>query len=173
MKATAIPGGQPGCPGGGSLSNPSPVARSLATQAAAQELSARVASQGAAICRQYGPRLGWSELLRLLEDRTCTPYPCEVRFEAGPLLPGEFAHAVPKGLAPEEGFRIYLHPLYAANLSQAVYLVLHQLVLVNHGEAAGAEAAELFGALALGITQAEYYQVLCELSGRIGGDELI
>ena len=134
---------------------------------------ALVADQGRTVCQKYGPRIGWRELLSLLEDRACVHFPCEVKFDAGSLLPGEFAHSVAKGPRPEDGYTICLHPLFTSQLSSAVYLVLHQLVLVNHGRHATPEDAEVFGSLALGLSRDEYFSALCELSGQLGGDELI
>jgi hypothetical protein len=112
-------------------------------------------------------------LINLLQDRACVFFPCELRFDASPLLPGEFAHALAKGATPEEGFTIYLHPLFEQQREQVPYLVLHQLVLVNHGETATADDAEVFGSLASGLSKDEYYRVLCELSDQVGGDDLV
>jgi hypothetical protein len=152
---------------------PQVMARQLKSQEVGQELDTRIAAQAELIRQRYGPRLDWPQLLLLLEDRACVRFPCEIRFDAEPLLPGEFAHVVPRGPVEEDGFTIYLHPFYALQLEQAVYLVLHQLVRVNYGAGAGPDDAETFGALALGVAKAEYYRALCELSGQLGGDELI
>jgi len=149
------------------------MASQLKADPASRDLSAQVAAQADAIRQKYGPRLAWSSIPELLADRGCIHYPCEVRFDAEPLLPGEFAHTVPHGVSPEEGFTIYLHPLYADQLSQAVYLVLHQLVLVNYGQSASADDAEIFGSRALGLSKLDYYQALCDLSARLGGDDLL
>jgi len=134
-----------------------------------QALSAQVAAEGTEVWTKYGPNIGWPELLKLLQDRSCVRFPCDLRFDAGPLLPGEFAHAIARGKKPEEGYIIYIHPLYECQLQRVPYLVLHQLVLVNHGERATADDAETFGSCALGLSKAEYYTSLCELSGQIGG----
>lgn len=149
------------------------MARRLESEEVRQALSAQVATQGAEIHRRYGPEIGWDELMRLLEDRSCVRYPCEIRFDAAPLLPGEFAHPVPKGNDPAEGYIIYVHPAYCNQLGRVAYLVLHQLVWVNFGASAGADDAEAFGALALGLAKEEYYSALCELAGQLGGDELV
>ena len=138
-----------------------------------QALSAQIAEEGAHLQARYGPSIGWQQLRALLQDRDCVRFPCDLLFDAVPLLPGEFAHALAKGLKPEEGYVIYLHPLFEHQLEQVPYLVLHQVVLVNHGDMASADDAETFGALALGLSRDEYFQVLCELSGQIGGDDLL
>src|SRR5512136_2703535 len=76
---------------------------------------AEVAATGALIQAKYGPRIGWDELRLLLRDQEIVRYPCEVRFNSDLLLPGEFAHAFPVGLKPEEGYVIYVHPVYCAD----------------------------------------------------------
>ena len=53
------------------------------------------------------------------------------------------------------------------------YLVLYQLVLVNYGPVATADEPETYGSTALGLTRDQFYSALCELSGQIGGDELL
>jgi hypothetical protein len=136
-------------------------------------LSAEIMAKATVIRQKYGPEIGWNQLQKLLEDRDCAPFPCEIRFDSEPLLPGEFAHPVPKGPSREQGFIIYIHPFYAKELGRVPYLVLHQLVLINYGESATADDAETFGSLALGLSKEDYYRALCELSGQIGGDDLI
>ena len=136
-------------------------------------LGAHVAAQAAQIRHKYGPQLGWDQLELLLADRDFVLYPCEIRFDSEPLLPGEFAHPLPKGQTPSDGYIIYVHPLYSSQLSLVPYLVLHQLALINHGESATLDDAETFGSLALGLSKEDYYQALCKLSAQIAGDELI
>jgi len=133
----------------------------------------QVAATGAEIRQQYGPQIGWQELLQLLADRRYVRFPCDIQFDDGPLLPGEFAHPVPKGERPEAGYSICVHPRFAAQLSVVPYLVLHQLVLINFGPGATADDAETFGSLALGLSKDAYYQALCELAAQISGDELV
>ncbi|MBI4028564.1 MAG: hypothetical protein HY360_26490 [Verrucomicrobia bacterium] len=135
----------------------------LTVDDARQSLNAHVAAKGAEIHAQYGPVIGWDQLLRILEDRELVRYPCEIVFDAGPLREGEFAHPTPKGDRPETGFTIHVHPRFAAQRQRVPYLVLYQLVVVNYGEFASSDDAETFGAMALGISKDEYYHALCEL----------
>jgi hypothetical protein len=121
------------------------------------------------IFAKYGPRIGWKELQLILRDRECVRYPCEIAFDAAPLLDGEFAHPVPKSERPEDGFTMFVHPLFMTQLERVPHLVLYQIVLVNYGEFASPEDAEIFGASALGISKDEYYETLCELADEFGG----
>ena len=145
------------------------MATHLTADDARQSLTAHVAAKGAEIREKYGPRIGWNELLRILEDRACVRYPCEIVFDAGPLNPGEFAHSVAKGERPEDGFTMYVHPVFMTDLSRVPQLVFYQLVQVNYGDFASPEDAETFGAGALGLSRDDYYRVLCEMADRIGG----
>jgi hypothetical protein len=141
--------------------------KKLTIDDARQFLNAHLAFKGVELREKYRPHLGWEALLRVLEDRTCVRYPCEIRFDAGSLLAGEFAHPVAKGEVPEDGFTICVHPVFQNQLDSVPWLVLYQLVLVNYGEFASAEDAETFGSTALGISKDEYYEALCELADQV------
>jgi hypothetical protein len=138
------------------------VSKQLTADDARQSLSAHVAARGAEIFAKYGPRIGWNELRRLLEDRACVRYPCTVTFDAAPLQPGECAWPKPNSDRPEDGFVICIHPLFMTQLEGAAHLALYQLVVVNYGEFASSSDAEIFGAAALGISREQYYEGLCE-----------
>lgn len=141
----------------------------LTADDARQSLNVHVAAKGAEIRAKHGPHLGWRELQQILADRACVRYPCEVVFDAGPLLPGECAYPVARGPRPEYGFTMHFHPLCVTQLPQAVYLVLYQLAVVNYGEFASSDDAEAFGAAVLGLAKDEYYDALCELADQISG----
>src|SRR5262245_14328844 len=111
---------------------------------AQQSLAAHVAIKGAELHQKYGPKIGWNELLRILQDRAFCRYPCEIVFDASALLPGELAHPLAKGAAPEAGFIMHVHPLLMTQLQRVVGVVLYQLVVVNYGEFASAHDAEAF-----------------------------
>lgn len=143
------------------------MARQLTADDARQSLTAHVAVKGTEINELFGPTIGWEELQRILLDRTCVRYPCEIRFGSEPLLEGEVAHPVAKGERPEDGFTIVVHPAFASDLAEATDLVLYQLVLVNYGEFASAEDAETFGAAVLGLSKDDYYQRVCALADRL------
>ncbi len=139
----------------------------LTAEDARQSLSAHIAARAAGIRGKYGPDIGWPELLRILEDRACVRYPCEIVFDPVPLLPGEFAHPVPKGGRPEDGYTLHVHPRFLGRLDTVPFLVLYQLVLVNYGPFASADDAEAFGAGVLGLSRNDYYQALCEMADEI------
>jgi hypothetical protein len=106
-------------------------------------------------------------LQQILGDRAFVRYPCEILFDAAPLLPGEFAYPAPRSENPEDGFDIFVHPYFMLEPDRVPLLVLYQLVLVNYGEFATADDAETFGASALGRSKDEYYEALCGIADEI------
>jgi len=144
------------------------MATQLTATDAKQSLNAHVAAKGAEIFDKYGPAIGWPQLQAILQDRTCVRYPCELVFDSAHLNPGEFAFPEPKGDMPEEGFTLYVHPVYMTQLPQVPLLALYQLVTVNYGEFASAEDAETFASHALGLPREDYYQAVCDLADQLG-----
>jgi hypothetical protein len=145
------------------------MAQTLTADDVRQSLNGHVAGKGEEIQAKYGPQIGWTQLQQILLDRACVRYPCQVAFDAGPLLEGEVACASPKGDKPEDGFTICVHPFFSTQPERVPYLVLYQLVLVNYGEFASSADAETFGAAALGIPVEEYYQAVCGLADEVNG----
>lgn len=144
------------------------MAKQLTADDARQSLSSHVATKGGEILAQYGPHIGWKELQLILQDRALVRYPCEIVFDSTGLQSDEIAHPVPKGDKPEDGFAIHIQPIFMTQLQRVPWLVLYQLVLVNYGEFASSNDAEIFGAAALGIAQEDYYQALCEMADQLG-----
>ena len=124
------------------------MAKQLTADDARQSLTAHVESKGTEIFVKYGPRLDWAALQRLLADRVYVRYPCEIVFDHSQLLPGEFAQPVQKGEAPEDGFTMFMHPIFMTQLDVVPALVLCQLTALNYGVFASSDDAETFGAAA-------------------------
>ena len=141
----------------------------LTAEGAQQSLTGHVEAKGLEIFLKYGPQIGWGELQRLLNDRAYVRYPCEIAFDAAPLNPGEFSYPMPKGPVPEDGFTLFVHPVFMLQLERVPALVLYQLVAVNYGEFASSHDAETFGAAALGLTRDEYYTMLCAAADLLAG----
>ena len=141
--------------------------KQLTAEDARQSLRDHVAAKGEEVRAKFGPRLGWAELNRLLEDRKFVRYPCAIAFDALPLQTDEFAYPEPLGPRPDVGFRICVHPRFEADLDAVPALVLYQLVAVNYGDFATPEDAETFGAAALGVSREEYYQRLCQFADQV------
>jgi hypothetical protein len=134
---------------------------------ARESLSEHVAARGAEIRAKYGPEIGWSQLQAMLADRGCVRYPCELAFDAGPLLPDECAFPVPLGGRPEDGFRLCVHPYFSVDPSRVPLLALYQIVAINYGAFASPDDAEAFGSAVLGMPREEYYEALCSMADEI------
>ena len=61
---------------------PDPVPTQLTADDARQSLTAHVAARGVELYQKFGPNIGWTELLRVLEDRAFCRYSCEIVFDA-------------------------------------------------------------------------------------------
>ena len=143
------------------------MATQLTAEDARESLHSHVAARGAEINAKYGPHIGWKELQLLLADRACVRYPCRIEFNSALLQPGEFAHPMPLGERPEDGFTMYVHPIFMTDLARVPLLVLYQLVAVNYGPFASSEDAEVFGANASGMSKDDYYAALCEAADEL------
>jgi hypothetical protein len=132
-----------------------------------QSLNVHAAAKGAEVRQKYGPDIGWEKLLQILGDRSCVRYPCEIVFNAAPLKPEEFAVPLPKGVRPEDGFTLFVHPRFETERERLPCLVFYQLVAVNYGAFASSDDAVTFGAAALGLAEDDYYRIVCELADRI------
>lgn len=141
----------------------------LTADDARQSLSEHVAAKGAEVFEKYGPRIGWNQLLRILQDRACVRYPCTIAFDAISLQKGECAYPQPNGDQPEEGFVIHIHPLFMTQMDRVAHLALYQLVVVNYGQFASSDDAEVFGAAALGVPRQHYYEGLCAMADLLQG----
>jgi hypothetical protein len=140
----------------------------LTSEDARQSLNSHVGAKGAEIFEKYGPHIGWKQLQQIINDRAYVRYPCELKFDASQLQPGEFGHPVAMGAQPEDGFTMCVHPMFMTQLDRVPWLVLYQLVVVNYGGFASSDDAEIFGANALGLSREEYYQGLCILADQMG-----
>lgn len=139
------------------------------TADARQSLNDHVAGKGREIHAKYGPRIGWNEIQRIVEDPEVVRYPCSISFSTDGLRAGEFAYPHSLGEMPEDGFVIRVHPLYVTCLSMVPHLVLYQLVAVNYGDFASTDDAETFGAAAVGMDKETYYQTICQLADQLQG----
>src|SRR4051812_36285724 len=115
----------------------------LTVEDARQSLTAHAGDKGAQVHEKYGPEIGWHELQLLLEDRTCVRYPCTIVFDTAGLQDGEIAHPEPISESPEDGFKMYVHPVLMTRLQEVPAVVLYQLVLVNYGEFASPDDGEV------------------------------
>ncbi|MHC4090656.1 MAG: hypothetical protein ACYSVY_10345 [Planctomycetota bacterium] len=118
---------------------------------------------------KYGPHVGVAALERILADRSVVRYPCRIVFDTADLRPGEMAFVRPRGEVATDGFDVVVHPRFAADEDSLPAIVLYQLVMVNYGEIATENEAELFGATILGIAQDAYYERLCQIADSLAG----
>lgn len=115
----------------------------------------------------YGFYIDTEAILKMLDDRRIVRFPTGIRFDAEPLQPGEFAIAQPLGNKPADGYCIFIHPFFEDQKEIWPLLIAYHLVVINYGEMATSDDAEIFGATLLGLDVEAYYQALCELADSI------
>lgn len=106
--------------------------------------------------------------LLLLQDRAFVRHPCALGYSATALEPGEIAWVEPRGEVPAAGFDLWVHPRFEGRDHATILVAAYQLVVVNYGDIATPELAELFGATLLGLEPDEYYRQLCALADENG-----
>ncbi len=116
---------------------------------------------------RYGGRIDYATIRRMLSDELVVRYPVELRFDAEPLEPGEFAYVEQLGTHPAQGFVLYVHPRFRNREELLPLLIAYHLVRVNYGLVATHEEAELFGSTLLGLDREAYYRRLCEAADEI------
>lgn len=126
-----------------------------------------VIEKALALREKYGPVINEGVLRAILNDRDFVRYPTRVEFDASKIEPGFFACVEAVSGSPTNEHIIFLHESLRGRPEDIANTLLYQLVVVNYGEIATREEAELFGSTALGLTQEEYYRKLCCLTDEI------
>jgi hypothetical protein len=118
---------------------------------------------------KFGFAIDAPAIMRILDSREVVRYPVGIRFDAGPLQPGEFACLEALGEHPSQGFCLFVHPCCQNRPEVLPLIVAYYIPSVNYGEIVSSDEAELFGSTLLGMDREEYYHALCELSDSIPG----
>ncbi len=118
---------------------------------------------------KHGVPADAAALAALLSDPEVVRFPTQLAFDAEPLRPGEFGWAEPLGERPGDGFRLNLHPAFAARDADALLLALYLLVSINYLDVATGEEALLYGAAFLELDVDEYYQRVLALADEVAG----
>ena len=140
----------------------------LSEEAGYEALRGHVLEKALLARERYGPEIDVQALERVLQDRDIVRFPTTLRFDAQPLIAGEFAHALPLGERPSDGFVLVIHPYFERRPDAIPLLAAYQLVAINYLDVATREEAELFGAALHGLEIDEYYQRVCQLADELG-----
>jgi hypothetical protein len=129
-----------------------------------QALREHIVDKAMAARLKHGLYIDGEAILDIVEDRGIVRHPAAVRFDAGPLRPGEFACVLPVGDEPQDGYGIFVHPAYRNQPDIWPLLIAYYIPVINYGQIVTSDDAELFGATLLGLEVDEYYGALCELA---------
>jgi hypothetical protein len=106
-------------------------------------------------------------IIKMLDDPNIVRYPVSIRFDDGPLQPGEFAMPIALGDHPSKGFCLCIHPYFEQQPEAWPLLIAYHIPTINYGEIVSHEDAEHFGATLVGLDTDSYYQAICELADSI------
>jgi len=116
------------------------------------------------IRQRLGPDIDYPAVLAMLDDRKSTRYPTQIQFVREGIEPGMFAMTQAISDNPDDGYVISIHSDFEDRHDDLPALILYQLVLVNYGDLATANDAEVFGATILDMDREAYYQKIVTLS---------
>lgn len=154
--------------------------RTVTEQDLKSSVAEHVAQRAQAIRDKYGPNIDYPTLLQILEDDQCARHSVNIKFDSRHIEPGMFAYAEAVVEEPErerlEGededyadyirvtaeYNIVVHEAFKDRPDLLPALILYHLVVVNYGDLANAEDAEVFGSTVLGMDRDDYYALLCE-----------
>lgn len=115
----------------------------------------------------HGMYIDADTILKMLDDNAVVRYPVGIRFDQGPLEPGEFAMPIALGDHPSKGFCLFIHPCFEQQPQTWPLLIAYHIPSINYGDIVSSEDAEHFGATLLGLDTQTYYEALCELADSI------
>lgn len=115
----------------------------------------------------HGGPIDAAALAELLQDSRFVRFPVRVAFGAARLQPGEFAYPEAVNGDPRQGYVLWVHPHFEARPDDVALLIAYHLVIVNYGDIADEEHAELYAATLLGMEQQTYYQRICALADEV------
>ena len=116
----------------------------------------------------YGPYWDFERIQNMMKDSKFVRFPVQIVFDASPLEPGEFAFVHQKNdQSPSDGFILFIHPFFEQQDDVLPLLIAYHLVVVNYGDIADSEEAEIFGATLMNMDKEEYYQAICALADQV------
>jgi len=116
---------------------------------------------------RLGENIDYQAVVDMLEDRKSTRYPTQLRFVTEGIEPGMFAMTEAISDNPDDGYVISMHSVFEDQHDVLPALILYQLVLVNYGDLATANDAEIFGSTILDMDRDDYYDQIVSLTDSI------
>ena len=120
---------------------------------------------------RYGPVIDYPAMLRIIDDRKSIRYPLKIQFVSDGIEPGLFGKTEAVSETPEDGYIISLHQHFEDQPEVLPALILYQSVLVNYGDLATADDAELFGSAVLDMDREDYYARIVALTDALWADD--
>jgi len=119
------------------------------------------------ILHRFGPVIDYPTVLKILEDRKSTRYPVTLHFTTDAIEPGMYGMTRAVSENPDDGYIVSLHSALESRHDVLPALILYQLVMVNYGDLATANDAEIFGATILQMDREDYYRHIVDLTNAL------
>lgn len=135
-----------------------------------QSLREHLAAQALVTHQKYSP-LTADKLDALLHDPDCLRHPVRLVFEFGEMAMHQFAHPDLDWRNREQDGRVlYVRPLLKNRPDLLPLAVAYMIPAINYGDIITDEHCLRYGAILLGLMEAEYYEQICALADLVGAE---
>jgi hypothetical protein len=135
-----------------------------------QSLREHLAAQALVAHQKYSP-LTADKLGALLHDPDCLRHPVRLVFEFGEMAMHQFAHPDLDWRNREQDGRVlYVRPLLKNRPDLLPLAVAYMIPVINYGDIITDEHCLRYGAILLGLMEAEFYEQICALADLVGAE---
>ena len=135
-----------------------------------QSLREHLAAQALVAHQKYSP-LTAGKLDALLCDPDCLRHPVRLVFEFGEMAMHQFAHPDLDWRNREQDGRVlYVRPLLKNRPDLLPLAVAYMIPVINYGDIITDEHCLRYGAILLGLMEAEFYEQICALADLVGAE---
>ncbi len=135
------------------------------------------------IIEKFGANITFDVLQEILQDRKFVRYPVNIIFDSARIEAGFFIQTEmtlsDQSHQPDEyddyikpadrSYDFIVHEYFEGQPDKLLPLILYHLPIVNYGDIATYEDAEVFASALMQMEQDDYYQLVCDLADNIPG----
>ncbi len=135
-----------------------------------QSLREHLTAQALVTHQKYSP-LTADKLDALLHDPDCLRHPVRLVFEFGEMAMHQFAHPdLDWRNCEQDGRVLYVRPLLKNRPDLLPLAVAYMVPVINYGDIITDEHCLRYGAILLGLMEAEFYEQICALADLVGAE---
>jgi hypothetical protein len=141
--------------------------KKISAEEAKSSLKEHVREKAFLAREKYGTFFDLEVMRKIMADRQIVRYPMTLDFSDDKLQAGEFAFLEVSEIEESPVYCLHVHPRYRECSEALPKIIAYYVVVVNYGDIATHEEAEIFGATLLGISIEGYYQDLCRYADQL------